>query len=156
MLDWITCKYYNFLCLTYIILECSILSIIYIYIAYYLQHIGLTTQCPDDIDTPTYFQKYFSSPNYWILLVNAAYNYNQKKQLTFNLNDLSVGQSIGCSVTSNGELHCYIDGKFQCVGWTGLPTDRPYWGVADVYRPVMKIKSEFVYSKFINYYDIYT
>ena len=111
----------------------------------------MTTQCPDDIEIHQFIGKYLSSPNYWILYSNAVYNCNQMRPLTFNLNSLSVGQSVGCSVTSNGELHCYIDGKFQCVGWTGLPTDRPYWGVADVYANTTKIKSEFVFSKFIDY-----
>ena len=98
---------------------------------------------------------FFSSPNHWILHYNTVNNKDKDRPLNFNLNDLSVGQSVGCSVTLNGELHCYVDGKFQCVGWTGLPTDIPYWGVADVYANTTKIKSEFVFSKFIDYYDIY-
>ena len=126
------------------------------YIICYLQKIGLTTQCPDDINIPAYFWKLLPSSNYWILSSNGVINSNEKRQLTFNLNDLSVGQSVGCSVTLNGELHCYVDGKFQCIGWTGLPTDIPYWGVAEVYANTTKIKSEFVFSKFINYHNIYT
>ena len=125
------------------------------YIVCYLQRIGLTTECPDDIDMPEDSLRFYSSSNYWILSVNTVYNSDQKRQLTFNLNDILVGQSVGCSVTSSGELHCYIDGKFQCVGWTGLPTDRPYWGVAEVYANTTKIKSEFVFSKFFIYFNYY-
>ena len=124
------------------------------YIVCYLQSIGLTTQCPDNIKIPEYVEK-FSSSKYWIILSNVVINSDQNRRLTFNLNNLSVGQSVGCSVTLNGELHCYVDGKFQCVGWTGLPTDIPYWGVADIFGQATKIKSEFVFSKFMNYYNIY-
>ena len=59
-------------------------------------------------------------------------------------------------MTPKGELYYYVDGEFQCVGWTGLPIDRPYWGVFDVHGSVTKIKSEFEFSKFINYLHIYT
>ena len=107
----------------------------------------MTTLCPDNADIPPYVSSVFSSPNYWILSYDVVYNSDQKRQITFNLRYLSVGQSVGCRVTLNGELHCYVDGEFQCIGWTGLPTDIPYWGVADVYGPVTKIKSAF--SKFI-------
>ena len=60
-----------------------------------------------------------------------------------NLDKLKVGQSVGCCVTRNGELRYFIDGVDQNIVWTGLPTNRPLWGIADIYGFAIKIKSAF-------------
>ena len=67
--------------------------------------------------------------------------------MEFNLETLSVGQSIGCCVSKNGELRYFVDGVDQGIGWTGLPTDKPFWGFADIYGLARKIRSEFVFGK---------
>ena len=68
--------------------------------------------------------------------------------MDFNLESLRVGQSIGCLVNKEGELRYFVDGKDQGVGWTGLPTDKPLWGFADIYGLARKIKSEFLCGEF--------
>ena len=68
--------------------------------------------------------------------------------MDFNLESLRVGQTVGCSVNKEGELHYFIDDTDKGVGWTGLPTDKPMWGFADIYGLARKIKSEFVFGKF--------
>ncbi len=73
----------------------------------------------------------------------------QERRVEFNLETLSVGQSIGCMVNKDGELRYLVDGEDQGVGWTGLPTDKPIWGFADIYGLARKIKSEFVFGKFV-------
>ena len=80
---------------------------------------------------------------------NQAYNSDYGSNLNFDINSLSAGQSVGLSVTQNGKLNFYVDGKFNDIVWRGLPTDKQYWGVADVYGPVSSIKSSFVFCKSI-------
>ena len=80
---------------------------------------------------------------------NQAYNSDCGVILNFDINSLSMGQSVGLSVTQSGKLSFYVDGKFNDVVWRGLPTDKQYWGVADVYGPVSSIKSSFVFCKSI-------
>ena len=112
----------------------------------------MTTQCPDNIvKIPSDAHKFYSSPDYWIMSYDRVHNSGHEIEVNFNLRwDLGEGHSIGCMVTPNGELHYYLNGEFQCVGWTGLLTDRPYWGVVDVCGEFKKIKSEFIFGKFIN------
>lgn len=68
--------------------------------------------------------------------------------MDFNLESLKVGQSIGCCVTREGELRYFINGVDQGIAWTGLPTDRPMWGFADIYGLARKIKSEFLFGEY--------
>ena len=72
-----------------------------------------------------------------------------EKRVDFNLESLRVGQTVGCRVTKEGDLHYYIDDDDKGVGWSGLPTDKPMWGFADIYGLARKIKSEFVFGELI-------
>ena len=67
--------------------------------------------------------------------------------MNFDLDYLKVGQSVGCCVTRNGELRYFINGVDQGIVWTGLPTNRPLWGVADI-DYLVKIKSEFFFGEY--------
>ena len=67
--------------------------------------------------------------------------------MDFNLESLKVGQSVGCCVNKEGELRYFINGVDQGVAWTGLPTDKPMWGFADIYGLARKIKSEFLFGE---------
>ena len=58
--------------------------------------------------------------------------------MEFNLENLEVGQSAGFVVTKGGELRFRVNGK-EGVGWTGLPTDKPLWGIFDVYGKAREI-----------------
>ena len=71
----------------------------------------------------------------------------QERRVDFNLESVNIGQSIGCCINKDGELHYYIDGQDQGAGWAGIPVDRPLWGFADIYGLAKKIKSEFVYGE---------
>ena len=57
----------------------------------------------------------------------------------FNLYDIGVGQSAGFVVTKDGVLHFQVNGK-EGVRWTGLPTDKPLWGIFDVFGKAKKIR----------------
>ena len=111
------------------------------------QRFGFTLQCPDDRPVPSGALDLYKSPEYWILSASTVHHNGQEKRVDFNLESLKVGQSVGCVVNKDGELHYHIDGKDQGVGWTGLPTDKPLWGFADIYGLARKIKSEFLYGK---------
>lgn len=52
-------------------------------------------------------------------------------------------------VNKDGELKYFINGVDQGVAWTGVPTDKPMWGFADIYGLARKIKSEFLFGEFV-------
>ena len=88
---------------------------------------GFTTVCPDTIaEVPVYI---INSADYWI--------YEK-------LESMRMGQSLGCKVYENGDLHFFVDGEDQGVACTGLPTDQPLWGVVDIFGQAEKIKLEYV------------
>ena len=60
--------------------------------------------------------------------------------LTVYLDSLREGQTVGCMVSREGELHVYINGVDNGIVWTGLPTHKPFWGVADVFACTTKIQ----------------
>ena len=104
--------------------------------------IGMTTQCPDNISIPSDALVWSGHSDYWILDSNTALHNFERRKLKVNLNSLREGQTVGCMVSKEGELHVYIDGVYVDNGivWTGLPTHKPFWGVADVYRRTKKIQ----------------
>ena len=59
-----------------------------------------------------------------------------------SLYDLTPGQMVGLLITSNGQLHLYLDGRHRKKIASGLPMDTPLWGTADVYGRCTKIRSE--------------
>ena len=100
----------------------------------------MTTQCPDNISIPRYALVWRDHSDYWILDSNTVYHNDERRQLKVNLDSLREGQTVGCMVSRKGELHVYIDGVDKSIVWTGLPTHKPFWGVADVYGCTNKIK----------------
>ena len=59
-----------------------------------------------------------------------------------SLHNLSIQQNIGVQISSNGQLHLFIDGKhMDCVA-TDLPVNKPLWGAVAVSWSCAKIKSE--------------
>ena len=71
----------------------------------------------------------------------------QEKTVSINLVDLHVGQSVGLLVTGDGDLHLFVDGKHREMVWSGLPTDQPLWGAADVCANCVKIKADILRGK---------
>lgn len=89
--------------------------------------------------------------DYWILSASTLHHNGQEKRVDFNLESLKAGQTVGCCVNREGELRYFINGMDQGVAWTGLPTDRPMWGFADIYGLARKIKSEFLFGEFVKW-----
>ena len=92
----------------------------------------MTTQCPDNISIPSYALQWRTHSDYWILRCSTVYHNGEQGGLKVNLNSLREGQTVGCMVSREGELNVYIDGVDKGIVWTGLPTHKPFWGVADV------------------------
>ena len=59
-----------------------------------------------------------------------------------SLNNLTSGQTMGLLVTTNGQLHLFLNGQHRKEIATGLPVDTPLWGGTSVNGSCTKIKSE--------------
>lgn len=106
--------------------------------------------CPDDIPVPSGALDLYRSSDYWILSASTVHHNGQERKVDFNLEQLRVGQTIGCVINKEGEMKYFVDGKEPgYVGWSGVPTDRPLWGFADIYGLARKIKSEFLCGELI-------
>ncbi|XP_064392161.1 neuralized-like protein 4 [Halichondria panicea] len=106
---------------------------------------GFTLLSPDNnIPVPSGALDLYRSSDYWILSASTVHHNGQENKVDFNLESLRVGQTVSCSVNKEGELRYYIDGQDQGLGWSGVPTDKPLWGFADIYGLARKIKSEFL------------
>ena len=99
-----------------------------------------------------------SQKGYWLLcgrrvycngrlVGNAIHHNGQVKSVTISFDDLHVGQSVGLLVTRDGDLHMFVDGKHREMVWSGLPTDQPLWGAADVCAKCAKIKADILCGK---------
>ena len=102
----------------------------------------MTTQCPDNISlrNHSYALHWGTHSDYWILDNNAVYHNDEKRGLKVNLNSLREGHTVGCMVSREGELQVHIDGVDKGIVWTGLPTHKPFWGVADACACTTKIQ----------------
>lgn len=112
--------------------------------------LGFTLSCPDDNPVPSGALDLYKSDDYWILSAGTVHHGGQERRVDFNLETVNVGQSVGCCISKDGELHYYVDGRDQGAGWTGVPVDRPLWGFADIYGLAKKIKSEFIYDELMS------
>ena len=62
-----------------------------------------------------------SLKRFWYLFLKGISHNGQEKDISINLEDLCVGQSVGLMVTRNGDLHLFVDGKHREMVWSGLP-----------------------------------
>ena len=113
------------------------------------QAIALTTENPENCATTrTLYDMYTQSKRkFWYLCYSKIYHNDQDKPISINTWDLHVGQSVGLLVTRDGDLHLFVDGKYREMVWSGLPTDQPLWGAADVYGKCSKIKADILCGK---------
>ena len=100
----------------------------------------MTTQCPDDISIPRNALAWRDHSDYWILWGTAVNHNGERRGLKVYLSSLREGQTVGCMVSREGELHVYIDGVDKGIVWTGLPTHKPFWGVTDFLERTKKIQ----------------
>ena len=104
------------------------------------QMIGMTTQCPDYIRIRRDAWKWSNHSEYWNMINTSVHHNGERRELKADLWSLREGQTVGCMVSRKGELHVYIDGVDKGIVWTGLPTHKPFWGLADISGCTKKIQ----------------
>ena len=108
----------------------------------------MTVECPDEIKVPKDVMELYESNNYWLLSASTVHHQGRKKEVEFVVKDLTVGDTIGCSIHEDGTLHFYVNGKDKGVSWDDkLPINQAVYGIFDVYGRVTKIRSLFHYGK---------
>ena len=108
----------------------------------------MTVECPDEIKVPLGALDLYKSGNYWILSASTVHHQGKEKKVEFNVEELKVGDTVGCSIHEDGTLHYYVNGADRGVSWNDkLPTNQAMYGFADVYGAVRKIRSLFHYGK---------
>ena len=109
----------------------------------------MTVECPDEIQQlPWSLYGWKSSSNYWILFDSTVYHNGREKKVQFNTRDLKVGDTIACSVDSDGNLRYYVNGIDRDICWDKLPTKQAMYGVVDLWGHHNKIRSLFHYCKY--------
>ena len=102
----------------------------------------MTTTLPDTV--PGDLPDRGAGPHEWNYLNRTLFHNKQRREFPDlpSLDDLTHGHTVGLLVTTNGQLHLFLDGHHRKEIATGLPVDTPLWGAADVYGNYTKIKSE--------------
>ena len=109
----------------------------------------MTVECPDEIQQlPRSLLDCRDSSSYWILINSIVYHYGREKQVQFKTRDLKVGDTIACSVDSDGNLRYYVNGIDRGICLDKLPTNQAMYGVVDVSWRHNKIRSLFHYCKY--------
>ena len=108
----------------------------------------MTVECPDEIEVPYDVTELYESKNYWLLSATTVHHQGKRKELKLNVKELTVGDTIGCSIHEDGTLQYYVNGKDRGVGWDEkLPVNQAVYGIVDVWGRVTKIRSLFHYGK---------
>ena len=113
----------------------------------------MTVECPDKINVPENLGNLCETKNYWILSASTVYHNGRRKEIGFNLEELKVGDTIGCSIHEDGTLHYFVNGKDRGVVWDDkLPINQAVYGIVDVCRRVKRISLLFHYGKYVQMY----
>ena len=109
---------------------------------YFSQRVGVTTTLPDSV--PVILPLIDAGGHEWNYDHRSLYHNGSSSEFPHlpNLDDLTTNQSVGLLVTTNGQLHLYLDGRHAQEVATGLPVTTPLWGAVDVCYKCAKIKSE--------------
>ena len=108
----------------------------------------MTVECPDEIKVSKDVMELYESNNYWLLSASTVHHQGRQKGVEFDVEDLTVGDTIGCSIHEDGTLHFYVNGKDKGVSWDDkLPINQAVYGIFDVYGHVTKIRLLFHYGK---------
>ena len=75
------------------------------------QKVGVTTTLPGTV--PSYLPTDDAGPHEWNYMGRILYHNKQKRVFLPDLDDLTPGQTVGLLVTSNGQLHLFLDGQHR-------------------------------------------
>lgn len=81
---------------------------------------------------------------FWIVRHRESYHGQEIKESSYFAEDLKGIRTMGVVVTDDGNLHLLVNDEDIGVLWRGLPTDKPLWGIVDVFGRLRKIRAEFV------------
>ena len=109
---------------------------------YLSQNVGVTATLPHSV--PWFLPTTEAGSDEWYYWGNSLYHnqsYTEFPNIP-SLDDMSIHQSVGVQISTNGQFHLFINGKhMDCVA-TDLPVHKPLWGAVDVCWRCTKIKSE--------------
>ena len=102
----------------------------------------MTTTLPDTVLRD--LSLHGAGPHEWNYYSRTLFHNKQRREFPDlpSLHHLTHGQTVGLLVTTNGQLHLFLDGLHRGEIATGLPVDTPLWGAASVEGTCTKIKSE--------------
>ena len=122
---------------------------------YLSQSIGVTATLPHSV--PSYLPLTGAGSDEWIYCGNRLYH-NQSSvefQNFPSLRTLTIHQTVGLQISTNGKLHLFIDKQHvNCVA-TGLPVNTPLWGAVNVRYSCTKIKSEMLSGELDTYRNVH-
>ena len=109
---------------------------------YFSQRVGVTTTLPDSVPHTLPLSR--AGGHEWNYRDRSLFHNGSSSEFPHlpSLDDLTTNQSVGLLVTTNGQLHLYLDGRHVQKVATGLPVNIPLWGAVDVFGICTKIKSE--------------
>ena len=124
---------------------------------YFSQMVGVTTTLPDRV--PDFLPLGNAGPHEWNYFGQSLYHDGSSTNFPHlpSLYELSTHQTVGLLISTNGQLHMYIDGRHsECIA-SGLPVNKPLFGAVNVYQKCTKIKSEFLSGELDGVYiHVYT
>ena len=102
----------------------------------------MTTTLPDKV--PGFLATTFAGEHEWNYCRRLLFHNGSFSEFPHlpSLDDLTTNQSVGLLVTTNGQLHLYLDGQHVQEVASGLPAFKPLWGAVSVYGKCTEIKSE--------------
>ena len=116
---------------------------------YFSQKVGVTATLPHSV--PLFLPTTEAGSDEWYYRGNRLYHnqsYTEFPNIP-SLNDLSIHQSVGVKISSNGQFHLFINGKHMDIVATDLPVNKPLWGAVDVYASCTNIKSEMLSGELV-------
>ena len=124
---------------------------------YFSQSVGVTTTLPDRV--PYDLPLSGAGPHKWYYSGQSLLHDGSSTNFPHlpSLYELSTHQTVGLLISTNGQLHVYIDGRHsECIA-SGVPVNKPLFGAVDVRSNCTKIKSEFLSGELDGVYiHVYT
>ena len=110
-----------------------------------VQGIGVTTLDPSSASAVIpQSLSYCMKKQFWVVRQMESYHGQEIKESRYFSKDLKDINTIGVVVTEKGDLHLLINSNDVGVIWKDLPTDKPLWGIVDVYGQLKKVRAEFL------------
>ena len=141
---------------------------------YFSQSVGVTTTLPDRVPhtlpltsagphecpSPDFLPLGDAGPHEWYYYGQLLLHDGSSTNFPHlpSLHELSTQQTVGLLISTNGQLHVYIDGRrhSECIA-SGLPVNKPLFGAVEVCAKCTKIKSEFLSGELDGVYiHVYT